>query len=87
MKPTLALLLCLLFTSCAGTRFYDRRTGKLVASFQGDMIGSKYRDGATSWDVESVSHSTATRAGTDAITKTGTALGGVALGLAMKGVK
>lgn len=61
MKYLTAILACLTFCSCTTTTFYDRKTGKKIAQFPGDMQGSRYRDGDTSWDVESVIHSTIIR--------------------------
>lgn len=56
----LPALLCLALCSC--TTLYDRKTGKPIARFMGDMTGSVYKDGDTSWTVASVSHSAATNA-------------------------
>jgi hypothetical protein len=71
---TLALL-ALLFTGCAHTDLYSK--GVRVAHMEGDMTGMTFRyhaDGSIDLMATRVSHSTATRAGTDAITKTGTAI-------------
>lgn len=88
MKPF--LLLSVLFSACAQTTFYDRHSGKPVARFQGDMTGSHYKDGPTSWDVDQVSHSAATlaqgAAAANVITATGVAASGVALAAGSSGL-
>lgn len=62
MKTLPLLILCVLFTSCTTTTLFDRKTGKPIARFSGDMVNSRYRDGSTSWDVDQVSHSATVRA-------------------------
>lgn len=67
MKLPLALFLLaatFALVACAGTTIYDRRTGKPVARFQGDMDNSHFVGGdAPVWNVGHVSHSAATDAG------------------------
>lgn len=83
---TMPLLLC----SCAQTTLFDRKTGKPIARFQGDMLNSHYVDGQTTWDVQQVSHSAATlaqgAAAANVITSVGTAAAGVALAAGNSGL-
>jgi hypothetical protein len=77
--PTiLGIAASFLFVSCAGTTFYDPKTGKPVARFQGDMSDSHYAGNGVKWDAAKVSHSAATKAGGDVVAKVGTAVVGIA---------
>lgn len=85
-----AFLLCLLFTGCAQTVLYSPVTGKRLASFQGDMIGSSYSGGGVTWTVQQVSHSAATlaqgQAAANVITSVGASAAGVALAAGSSGL-
>jgi hypothetical protein len=80
----LLVLLPLLFCSCASARFYDRKTGKLIASFQGDMTDCDYADGRTHWKCAKVDHSTPTQAQGTAASKV---ISSSAAGVALIGLK
>lgn len=83
-------LLGLLFSSCAQTVLYSPVTGKRLASFQGDMVGSAYSGGGVTWTVQQVSHSTATlaqgQAAANVITSIGASAAGVALAAGSSGI-
>lgn len=79
MPHHLTLLLVSILSSCATTTFYH--AGLPVARFQGDMAVAAYSrtpDGAISWKAGLTTHSTATIAGGNAVSKgvmtTGTAI-------------
>ena len=89
MKYPALLLVVALFTGCAQTILYSPTGGKRLASFQGDMTGSHYAGGGVVWDVQQVSHSTATlaqgQAAANVIGATGTAVSGAAISIGASG--
>ena len=89
MKATYALLSLALMSGCAQTVLYSPGSGKRLASFQGDMTGSSYSGGGVTWNVQQVSHSTATlaqgQAASSVIGATGTAVAGAALSVGASG--
>lgn len=58
----LLIALCLASQACTTTTFYDRKTGKKIAQFSGDMENTEYEDGSTKWKAAKVTHSTTIRA-------------------------
>lgn len=83
MRLAILALACLLCAGCSATTLYDRQTGHVIARFQGDMVDSVYSDGATSWKVGTVNHSTATTAGGDALAKGVGSIGDLGLKIGM----
>jgi hypothetical protein len=83
------LLLVALLPGCAQTVLYAPASGRRLASFQGDMTGSHYSGGGVTWDVQQVSHSTATlaqgQAAANVIGATGTAVAGAAVAIGASG--
>jgi len=68
----IALAALVLLTSCS-TRFYDRQSGRMIASFQSDITDGAYSDGSTSFRFAKLSNSAPTRAallGANKITST-----------------
>lgn len=90
LAPVILMFAGLMLSGCAQTVLYDRRTGKAIARFQGDMIGSHYVDGGTVWDVQQVSHSAATlaqgAAASNVIGSIGTSAAGVMLSAGSSGL-
>jgi hypothetical protein len=73
---------CLL-TGCAQTVLYSPATGKRLATFQGDMVGSHYAGGGVTWDAPQVTHSSATLAQGAAAAKVIGATGAAAAGISL----
>jgi hypothetical protein len=89
MKPGVILLLALLCSSCAATRFYHE--GVPIAEFQGDMTGMEFSmmpDGSVRWKSATVDHSSATLAQGEAaasrLNAAGSAVAGSGLTLLLK---
>ena len=55
------VLSALLLTGCASTAFYDRASGRKIASFQSDITGGNYHDGSTSFTFTKMNNSTTNR--------------------------
>lgn len=78
LKSALVLACLASFGACAHTDFYDRRTGKRLAHFEGDMTAMTFRvgaDGSVEW-AGNINHSTPTLAQGKAATDKITAIGG-----------